>query len=587
VRKRIYGKIWLQGGQWHLKGEPHFTLRVKRYFPRIWAGQQETVTLKDTDEMRRELQWLLMRFDVQVSEKDRAALDEGAARHIDRIVRIDRLLGKKHVSRAYKMAIPARDYQKVAGEMVLENGRLLLADELGTGKTVCAFCVLSERTALPAVVVTLANTMPDQWRGMLGAFMPGLFVHVLTKGTPYDKQNKAYELPKRNGRGPDVIILNYHKLSGWAEALALQAKTVIFDEMQELRRRESNKYAGAEHIARKVQYKMGLSATPIFNLGGEIWNLMNILEEDVLGTWEEFSREWCHAERDRRKAPAVKDAKALGSYLRAEHLMLRRTRKELGRELPPLTKITQGVDSNEAAMDQVKDSAGELARIILSNEKVDGWERLQAHEQFDQVLRQATGVAKAPFVADFVRLLVEGDNESVIVFVWHRAVYDILLTKLKDLHPVMFTGSETLAQKQTALSKFLARESRVLLMSLRAGQGVDGLQKVCRTVVFAELDWAPGVHAQCTGRVFREGQTDPVTEIFCVTERGSDPTIAESLGLKTSQLDGIRDPEGALIENLQTDQGRIRRLAQKYLEKTAKKGRAGVPAGLSGSGGGA
>lgn len=580
--KRIYGRVWLKKGRWHIEGEPHLILRVKRYFARIWEGEHGTVTLKDTDEMRREIHWLLMRHELKVSRKDRLALDEGAARHKDRIVSLDRLLGKKRVSRAYKMAIPARDYQKVAGELVLENGHLLLADELGSGKTVSAFCVLTDKAALPAVVVTLANTMPRQWESMLKAFMPDLFVHVITKGTPYDKANKAYEIPKRDGKGPDVIILNYHKLSGWAETLAAFAKTVIFDEIQELRRGDSAKYTAAEHIARQAKFKMGCSATPIFNLGGEIWNVLNILKEDALGTYQEFLREWCLGERNRQKAPAVKDPKALGSYLRAEHLMLRRTRKELGRELPALTKITQSVDSDEAAIDRIKASAGELARIILSNEKMEGWDRLKAHEEFDQVLRQATGLAKAPFVADFVRLLVEGDEESVIVFAWHRAVYDVLQAKLKDLRPVMFTGSETPAQKETAMSKFLSHETRVMLMSLRAGQGVDGFQKVCRTVVYAELDWSPGVHDQCTGRVFREGQTDPVTAIFCVTDRGSDPTVAETLGLKASQIQGIRDPEGALIEDLQTDGGRIRRLAEKYLEKTVKKPRSIVPAGLSG-----
>lgn len=577
---RVYGKLWLKEGVWNIEAEPHLMVRIKRHFARIWEGQFGTVTLRDTDEMRLELEWFLSRYELSVSKKDRRALEEGSGRHKEKIVKLDTLLLKRRVTRSYRMAIPPREYQKVAGEMVLENGRLLLADELGSGKTVSAFCVLTEKSALPAVVVTLANTMPYQWERMFGAFMPDLFVHVIEKKSPIDKKGEFYEIPEKEGRSPDVYILTYHKLSGWTETLSQYSKTVIFDEAQELRRPDSKKYTAAEYLARHCRYRLGLSATPIFNLGGEIWYVANVLEENLLGTKEEFFREWCHGQRDQRKAPAVKDPKALGTYLRAEHIMLRRTRKELGRELPALTKIPHYVESDETALESVKDSASELARIILSNEKVEGWERLQAHEKFDQVLRQATGVSKAPFVADFVRLLVEGDDEPVIVFAWHRNVYDILLAKLADLNPVMFTGTESKAAKQASLSKFLGQETKVMFMSLRAGQGIDGLQKVCRTVVYAELDWSPAVHDQSTGRVYRDGQPDPVTAIYCVTERGSDPTIAETLGLKTSQIDGLRDPEGALIESLQTDEGRIRKLAQKYLERTRRK--LSMPSGLSG-----
>jgi SNF2 family DNA or RNA helicase len=250
--------------------------------------------------------------------------------------------------------------------------------------------------------------------------------------------------------------------------------------------------------------------------------------------------------------------------------MLRRTRKDIGRELPPLTTIPQYIDSDESALDSVKDSAAQLAKIIMSNEKVAGWDRMKAAEQFSQVMRQATGVAKAPYVADFIRLIVDGDDEPVMVFAWHRAVYDILMAKLTDLAPAMYTGSESPGKKQEALDRFMKGETKVLLMSLRSGIGIDGLQHICRTAIFAELDWTPGIHAQSLGRLFRDGQKEPVTGIFLVAERGADPVMAETLGLKTAQLDGINDPDKPVVEE-KLDDGHIRKLAQRYLEKAGRK----------------
>ena len=108
-------------------------------------------------------------------------------------------------------------------------------------------------------------------------------------------------------------------------------------------------------------------------------------------------------------------------------------------------------------------------------------------------------------------------------------------------------------------------------MSLRAGAGVDGLQHHARTVVFGELDWSPGVHEQCIGRIHRDQQSDPVVAYFLIADSGSDPIVADVLGLKREQVERVRDPDGDLVEQLAVDPNHIKRLAEQFLER---KGRA-------------
>ncbi|MDI7181059.1 hypothetical protein QMO16_29155, partial [Klebsiella pneumoniae] len=67
-------------------------------------------------------------------------------------------------------------------------------------------------------------------------------------------------------------------------------------------------------------------------------------------------------------------------------------------------------------------------------------EKMRAAGEFDQLVRQATGVAKAPYVAEFVRLLLES-GQQVLLFGWHREVYSIWREKLADYNPVMYTGT--------------------------------------------------------------------------------------------------------------------------------------------------
>jgi superfamily II DNA or RNA helicase len=250
--------------------------------------------------------------------------------------------------------------------------------------------------------------------------------------------------------------------------------------------------------------------------------------------------------------------------MREQGLMIRHTRTDVGRELPPIIRIPHRIDSDSAALDAVESSAAELAKIILTQNPLERGEKWHAAEELTVMLRQATGIAKAPYVADFVRLLLESETR-VILFGWHREVYTIWQSKLKDFHPVMFTGSETPTEKTAAIRQFTHGSARVLIMSLRAGAGVDGLQDVCSVGVFGELDWSPGVHEQCIGRIFRDGQQGSVAAYFLVAEDGSDPAVADTLGLKREQVEGLRNPDADALEALETSGDHTRRLAERYL----------------------
>ena len=95
--------------------------------------------------------------------------------------------------------------------------------------------------------------------------------------------------------------------------------------MQELRRASSEKYSAASLLSEACERVIGLSGTPIYNYGGEIWNIVNILDYHFLGDWESFSREWCAGYGN----GIVSRPQLLGDYLRREGLMLRRTKQEV------------------------------------------------------------------------------------------------------------------------------------------------------------------------------------------------------------------------------------------------------------------
>lgn len=571
---KTYGTIALEKGKWVLEPRPDVVIKLKRFFPKVSRRSHGKIRLSNTPDVCRDLAWFLERYPLEFAkDADREALAASSRDHQEREALIDELLAGRVEPAAFDLALPPRQYQRVAADMCLQLGGLLLADDLGIGKTVSAIAVLSDPRARPALVVCPTH-LPRQWEAEIRRFCPGLRTHVLRSGKPYDFRNglkargNQLLLPGASPV-PDVIISNYHKLSGWAETLAPLVKCVVFDEVQELRRgSESNKGAAAYHIAEAASVRMGLSATPIYNHGGEIWNVLQALRPNALGTRAEFHEEWCRGVDDRGRAQ-VQDPQAFGLYLRDNGLMLRRTRSDVGRELAELTRIPHYIDCDEDRVRSVESAASELARVILDTNSGEKGAKMRASEELSNLVRQATGIAKAPYVADFVRMIAES-GEQVVLYGWHREVYTIWQERLRDMSPVLFTGSESATQKESAKQAFIAGKARVLIMSLRSGAGLDGLQHCCRTVVHGELDWSPGVHEQCDGRVHRDGQPDPVMSYYLIAEHGTDPIVADVLGVKRDQVEGIRDPNrevGAMLVG--SDGSHIKKLAERYLRGKA------------------
>jgi len=457
----------------------------------------------------------------------------------------------------------------------LARGQLLLGDDTGVGKTLSAIGGLTDPSCRPALVVTPGGAVPMQWQDVIRGALPGIRTHILRGATPYDLAAATAREYRRAGADaapafPDIVITPYTRIHGWVEVMRDHIKAVVYDEVQELRHADtaanpSRKWKAAHDISVAVDRRLGLSATPTVNYGGEFWNVAECIFPGVLGERAEFDREWCTSGEERKRK--LRDPRAFGLYLREQGLMLRRTRKDVGREMPPLTIAPTRIDADPAELERIKGRATELARVILAQSagKGAGLDKMQKAGELDRVVRQATGIAKAPFIADFIRWQVE-QGEPVLVGLWHRSVYDIVNERLADLAPAFYTGEESPKQKQEALRRFKERETPVLCMSLRSGAAIDGLQYVCRTVIIGELDWSHVIHHQLISRVDRDGQTDKVVAYYLLSDLGSDPVVADVCGAKRANSEPIRNPNATTIEGQTVDPDHTRRLAETYLK---------------------
>ena len=182
---KTYGRITRdESAHWNVDCEPHVRLRFKRFF---WRSNKQhgEIKIKDTDEVCRDLLWFIDRYPMEMSIDDREYLEKKACEYDERIELYNKILSGSMNPRDFKLAFPPRPYQAIATELLLRSGGLLVADDLGLGKTVVGISAVSDHNLRPSLVVVPTH-LQVQWANEFQKFLPGIKTHILKKGTPYD-----------------------------------------------------------------------------------------------------------------------------------------------------------------------------------------------------------------------------------------------------------------------------------------------------------------------------------------------------------------------------------------------------------------
>ena len=536
---------------WTIKAEPCVTELAKRLFPGCDGRGRGIARFTANRRVIGDLNWLMLRYPLEVREADRERWHSALEEARDYAIRREQARKMPEYANppAESFAGQLLDFQQQGLAFLLSARRCLLADDMGLGKTVQALAFLATTASYPAIIVAPPHLLRN-WQSEIARFLNekgNLRVHVI-------RGLKPYPLPEA-----DIYLIHYLLLRGWKDVLPeCGFRTVIFDEIQELRRNGTGKYSAASLLSQGCENCIGLSGTPIYNNGGEIWNVVNILDFHFLGDWESFSREWCYG----YNSAIVAKPELLGEHLRREGLMLRRLKGDVLKELAPKRRLVQEIDWDDSVYRELMLPVAEQLSLLRRTD--DPAQRAIIEDAICQRQRQATGLAKAPFVAAFVRALVEG-GEKVLLMAHHHAVMDVYKAELKGLHPQFITGRETETQKERAADSFMQGKTDLLCISLRSASGLNLQRASC--VVFGELDWSPAVHSQAEDRAHRIGQQDSLLCYYLVSPRGSDRDMQDALGLKVSQfvsLMGDAQPsnEDALMQQSFARE-RIRRLVER------------------------
>ena len=446
------------------------------------------------------------------------------------------------------------------------RGRVLLADEVGLGKTIEAAMVLKEyalRGMAPCALVLTPASLVGQWREELETKFGLQFA------TTYDALLR--EDPHAFWDQPRIIAsIATARRREHMEALARrQLDIVVVDEAHHLRDRSS---AGWKLVdALNKRFLLLLSATPVQNDLIELYNLLTLLKPGIFKTQAEFRTAYMLPGKPRQPA----NVDNLRQLVRSA--MIRNTRAVAALKLPRRTAVTIKA---EPAAGEAEAYAGiaDATRALVARCGA-GRQRLMLHHLLSAAgSSPAAAASAAARIADkldgdktwraladrfaaipcggketaLLNLLRRNADEKKLVFVQSRETLEHLAARLRaeGLGHARFDGSMSGPDKDAAIAIF-REQSAVLLCTQTGGEGRN--IQFCNTLINFDVPWNPMAIEQRIGRIDRIGQTREVF-VFNLVARG---TLEEKvLGLleeKISMFELVVGEIGAIIGNVEEE----------------------------------
>jgi len=451
-------------------------------------------------------------------------------------------------------------FQKQGLDFILKtNGKTLVTDEMGLGKTIEALAFISKKPeVLPVVVVAPLVTLIN-WKREIQKFLtfsskrPDLqevivaknkrvpVVELIRHGIKKDKDHRL--------EPADFYLINYELVDKrHNDLIAMNPKLIIYDEIQSLRNSTTKKYLACKSLGlhSSVLHRIGLSGTPIYNRGIEMFNICEVIKAGLLGDRAEFVRRYCNT----WMAPeeTTEAGKKGLSKLLYRTIMIRRKKVDVLQDLPDKIRMKQEIPIDtelyeteiEKLYERIEVAREQLSGYAESDQKEGLFELNKKIREMTIAERQIAGLAKVPHVIDYLNNLLEDyDEEKFVVFCHHRSVHKALFDGLFRFNPVKVIGGQSDKERQDAIDSFQNnKKNRVIICGLRAGNlGINLTSSAY--VIFAELDWSPSIHRQAEDRLHRIGQKQQVFAHYLEGTGTFDEILSKVLLSKTLEISSV------------------------------------------------
>lgn len=498
-------------------------------------------------------------------------------------------------------------YQPEAVDAMCTRGKMLVAYDLGLGKTVLTIAAIERlmdegKITEPGIVICLSS-LKYQWADQIRKFTNGSSQPLVIDGTPTKRIEQYSQAAMWRKTGVDYVIVNYEQVvNDWKFIQELPTGFIVCDEATAIKSFRSKRSKYVKKL--NSPYKFALTGTPVENgKPEELYSIMQFVDSTVLGRFDIFDQTFIvrnrfgGVERYRnlptlnktltkacvRKRQSDADvAPYLPETIFAEPIFVpfdsagAKLYKKITRDL--LADLDEALDSYGNAFDifahygQQSDQGGpmdELRGRIMS--KLTALRMLCDHsdlvklsgEAYRPMLGQGSKYAaelieqelltdslKSPKISvlkEYVdNFLSEYPGNKVVIFTSYVKMVDIIRETLSSLGCTSqpYTGEMNAKEKEAAKVAFQTDANcRILVSSDAGGYGVDLPQ--ANLLINYDLPWNAGLALQRNGRIRRASSEWSHIVIQDILMQGSIEERQHSmLAQKMAVANAVIDGEG-------------------------------------------
>jgi len=496
-------------------------------------------------------------------------------------------------------------YQPEAVDKMCKRGSMLVAYDLGLGKTVLTIAALERlmdegRIREPGLIICLSS-LKYQWASQIEKFTDGSKPLVID-GPPSKRAEQYQEAMDWKDSNVDYVILNYEQVvNDWSYVSKLPRGFVVLDEATAIKSFKSKRSKSVKKLG-TAPWRFALTGTPIENgKPEELYSIMQFVDPSVLGRFDHFDKTfimrgwngWVNgyknlntfhelmkqasvrkAQTDADVAPylpkTIHKAPIMISFDRATAKLYKTISSEIVQDIKnamenfgPSFNLSEhyGYSSSkrysnmDEARGQIMAKVGCLkmlcsnpALLRISAEKFKSLNGGSSYAYFLSEEGLLDGIKNSPkleFLTSYIKdFLSSSELNKVVIFASYIDMVHMIAESIGTDVCVTYTGELDAKTKEEQKDKFNNDLSiRVFVSSDAGGYGVD--LPAANLLINYDLPWSAGTAAQRNGRIRRASSTWPTIVIQDLLIVGSiEERQHEVLQQKNSVASAIIDGDG-------------------------------------------
>lgn len=397
---------------------------------------------------------------------------------------------------------------------LITNPSFLLADEMGTGKTVMtsvALRILLQKGRIRRALIVCPKSIISVWSRHMQDWAKPLSAVVVSG--PKAVRQTAWQTPAH------VYIASYDTIrsdcdSGFKTRYSSRHSSarvggfdaLVLDEAQAVRNPDSGRSRATRSIAQQTTYNWALTGTPIQKAVSDLMTLCGIVRIPLGSCPGDLYKTALHGTQPVFSPASIRQA--------IEPYFLRRQKKDVFPELPSKLRTDEWLELDPDQRREYESTLNQGRNQFRSGQ--NAFSRIHVFALLNR-LKEICNFAKGKYKSSKTAALLEhvedivDSGKKLLVFTQYKEEGVSKLKPLLARYGVeCMTGDSTGRERAQAVERFQNDPGRrVFLATLQtAGEGLT-LTAASYVIHFDHL-WNPAVAWQAEDRAHRKGQTEPV-----------------------------------------------------------------------------